>query len=228
MIAPMAAGPDLLPRRPGLRHVDARARPARGARHASSRRWSTSSSGMVKIGDPADPSTFLGPVIRDERRTEDRGVHRVRQARGRGARAPAAAARRTCRAATSSSRRSSATCRNDIRIAQEEIFGPVVSVIPFKDDDEAIAHRQRLDLRARRRHQLPRHREGARARQAHPHRRGVDQQRPQHPRRARSAASRRAASAARAAAAGWRSTPRCSRSPGRPERGSALSRARGR
>ena len=28
--------------------------------------------------------------------------------------------------------------RNDHRIAREEIFGPVVSVIPFKDDDEAV------------------------------------------------------------------------------------------
>ena len=28
--------------------------------------------------------------------------------------------------------------RNHIRIAREEIFGPVVSVIPFADDEEAI------------------------------------------------------------------------------------------
>ena len=29
--------------------------------------------------------------------------------------------------------------RNDMRIAQEEVFGPVLSVIPFRDDDEAVA-----------------------------------------------------------------------------------------
>ena len=29
--------------------------------------------------------------------------------------------------------------RNNMRIAQEEVFGPVLSVIPFKDDEEAIA-----------------------------------------------------------------------------------------
>ena len=29
--------------------------------------------------------------------------------------------------------------RNSMRIAQEEVFGPVLAVIPFKDDDEAIA-----------------------------------------------------------------------------------------
>ena len=29
--------------------------------------------------------------------------------------------------------------RNDMRVAQEEIFGPVLCVIPFKDEEEAIA-----------------------------------------------------------------------------------------
>ncbi|MEO1637987.1 MAG: aldehyde dehydrogenase family protein [Pseudomonadota bacterium] len=32
-----------------------------------------------------------------------------------------------------------ADVRNDMRIAQEEIFGPVLSIIPFKDEAEAIA-----------------------------------------------------------------------------------------
>ena len=32
-----------------------------------------------------------------------------------------------------------ADASNDMRIAQEEIFGPVVTVIPFKDEDELIA-----------------------------------------------------------------------------------------
>ncbi len=29
--------------------------------------------------------------------------------------------------------------RNDMRIAQEEVFGPVLSIIPFEDDEEAVA-----------------------------------------------------------------------------------------
>ena len=37
---------------------------------------------------------------------------------------------------------------NDMTIAQEEIFGPVLSVIPYDDVDDAVAHRQRLRLRA--------------------------------------------------------------------------------
>ena len=32
-------------------------------------------------------------------------------------------------------------------IAQEEIFGPVLSIIPYDDEDDAVAHRQRLALR---------------------------------------------------------------------------------
>ncbi len=39
---------------------------------------------------------------------------------------------------------------NKMRIFQEEIFGPVVSVTTFKDEDEALAHRQRHALRPRR------------------------------------------------------------------------------
>ena len=43
-----------------------------------------------------------------------------------------------------------------MRIFQEEIFGPVVSVTTFKDDDEALVDRQRHALRPRRRHLEPR------------------------------------------------------------------------
>ena len=38
-----------------------------------------------------------------------------------------------------------------MRIAREEIFGPVLSAISFTDEDEAIADRQRHDVRPRRR-----------------------------------------------------------------------------
>ncbi len=46
---------------------------------------------------------------------------------------------------------------NKMRIFQEEIFGPVVSVTTFEDEDEALAHRQRHALRPRRRRVDARH-----------------------------------------------------------------------
>ncbi len=36
--------------------------------------------------------------------------------------------------------------RNDMRIAREEIFGPIAGVIPFDDDDEAVAVANRSDF----------------------------------------------------------------------------------
>ena len=40
--------------------------------------------------------------------------------------------------ATSCSRRSSPRSRNDMTIAQEEIFGPVLSIIPYDDEEDAV------------------------------------------------------------------------------------------
>jgi len=92
---------------------------------------------IVKVGDPADPSVMLGPVIRGERR--DAIEKLIASGRGEGA-----------DLATGGGRPAHldrgffieptifANVRNDMRIAREEIFGPVVSVIPFDDEQEAI------------------------------------------------------------------------------------------
>ena len=84
-------------------------RPTSG--RSSTRRRSTRSSGYVEIG-----------------RREGELVMRRRAGR------PAA----TSSTATSSSRRSSPASRPMDRIAQEEIFGPVLSVIPVDDYDAAV------------------------------------------------------------------------------------------
>jgi len=93
--------------------------------------------GMVKIGDPADPATLLGPVIREERRTKIEEY--IESGKKEGA-----------VLATGGSRPKDlprgyfleptifCDVPNTIRIAREEIFGPVVSVIPFADEDEAV------------------------------------------------------------------------------------------
>ena len=64
---------------------------------------------------------------------------------------------------------------NDMKIAREEIFGPVLSVIPYDDEDEAVAHRQRLRLRPVRLGVDGRRRPRRRGRGPTAHRHGADQ-----------------------------------------------------
>jgi aldehyde dehydrogenase (NAD+) len=93
--------------------------------------------GMVKVGDPADPSTFLGPVIRDERR---RKIEEYIESGKREGAVLAHGGGRPKDLPRGYFLEPTIFCDvpNNIRIAQEEIFGPVVSVIPFRDDDDAI------------------------------------------------------------------------------------------
>ncbi len=93
--------------------------------------------GMVKIGDPADPGNMLGPVVREERRRKIEEHIAAGKADGAtlatGGKRPADQPRGYFLEPTVF-----ANVSNTARIAQEEIFGPVVSVIPFTDDDEAV------------------------------------------------------------------------------------------
>ena len=92
---------------------------------------------IVKVGDPADPSVMLGPVIREERRSaieehiasgREEGADLVT-----GGGRPAHLDRGWFVEPTIFG-----NVRPDMRIAREEIFGPVVSVIPFDDEEDAI------------------------------------------------------------------------------------------
>jgi aldehyde dehydrogenase (NAD+) len=93
--------------------------------------------GTVKIGDPADPSTLLGPVIREERRTK---IEEYIESGKREGAVLATGGGRPQDLPRGYFLEPTIFCAvaNDIRIAREEIFGPVVSVIPFRDEDEAI------------------------------------------------------------------------------------------
>jgi aldehyde dehydrogenase (NAD+) len=91
---------------------------------------------QVVIGHSDDPTTQLGPVAMK------RQLERVEMYIGEG--------RRTAELLTGGHRPGHlergyfieptlfAHVKNDTRIAQEEIFGPVLSLIPFEDEDEAI------------------------------------------------------------------------------------------
>lgn len=92
----------------------------------------------IKIGDPADPTVSYGPLIREvaRKRTEDY----VAIARDEGAtlvaggKRPEGLDRGFFFEPTLFD-----NVRNDSRLAQEEVFGPIGAVIGFDDDDEAIA-----------------------------------------------------------------------------------------
>ncbi|MFG1191801.1 aldehyde dehydrogenase [Xanthobacter flavus] len=93
----------------------------------------------AKLGDPADPQTNMGPVA--TRPQLERVMNYIDIAKQEGA-----------KCVTGGKRGEDAECgegwfveptiftgvRNDMRIAREEVFGPILTVIPFDTDDEAV------------------------------------------------------------------------------------------
>ncbi|MCX8072658.1 MAG: aldehyde dehydrogenase family protein [Candidatus Binatia bacterium] len=92
---------------------------------------------MVHMGNPADPNVTMGPVIRAERRAQIEeyidSAHREGAKLVTGGKRPAHINRGYFVEPTIF-----ADVRNDMRIAREEIFGPVLSVIPYDEVDDAI------------------------------------------------------------------------------------------
>jgi betaine-aldehyde dehydrogenase len=93
----------------------------------------------VKLGDPFDPATDLGPLVSHRQRDSVAGF--VERARGYGAKvvvggeAPggelAAGAYYLPTLVTD--------VAQDSEIVQDEVFGPVLTALPFDTDDEALA-----------------------------------------------------------------------------------------
>ena len=94
-------------------------------------------SAAVRVGDPADPGVLLGPVIRDERRRKIEEY--IEAGRSEGA-TLATGGGRPKDLASGYFLEPTIFCGvdNSMRIAREEIFGPVVSVLPFDDEEDAI------------------------------------------------------------------------------------------
>lgn len=94
----------------------------------------------IRIGDPSDPATQLGPVISDKAR--QRVLSYIDVARDEGA-AVAAGGGVPGDPGLAGGFYVEPTVlrdvRNDMRCAREEIFGPVTVVIPFEDEESAIA-----------------------------------------------------------------------------------------
>jgi len=93
---------------------------------------------VLKVGDPHEPDTVVGPVITAAHR--ERIESYVAIGRGEGAEVVAGGQR-----PEKPDRGYYVTptllagCRPDMRVAREEIFGPVLVAIPFDDEDEGIA-----------------------------------------------------------------------------------------
>jgi aldehyde dehydrogenase (NAD+) len=92
---------------------------------------------FVKLGDPSDPKVTLGPLIREERRKSVESF--IASGKAEGATLAMGGARpRHLEKGFFLEPTIFSAARNDMRIAREEIFGPVVCVIPFEDEAEAL------------------------------------------------------------------------------------------
>jgi aldehyde dehydrogenase (NAD+) len=87
----------------------------------------------IKIGDPRDPSTVLGPLIREQQRQRVEGY--VESGKEQGAELLTGGNRPSGLDKGFFFEPTVFIGTNDMRIAQEEIFGPVFTVVPYSGTD---------------------------------------------------------------------------------------------
>ncbi|HET9664267.1 MAG TPA: aldehyde dehydrogenase [Burkholderiales bacterium] len=94
----------------------------------------------AKMGNPMDINTQVGPVTNKPQ--FEKILKYIDIAKGEGAQPVLGGARATrpeCGEGWFVEPTIFAGVKNEMRIAQEEVFGPVLAVIPFEDEDEAVA-----------------------------------------------------------------------------------------
>jgi acyl-CoA reductase-like NAD-dependent aldehyde dehydrogenase len=93
------------------------------------------------VGDPADPRTDIGPVI--SAGSQERALDHIRAAKAQGARLLTGGTAPDLPAPFNNGFYVSPTIFADVnpqmRLFREEVFGPVVAAMPFKDEAEALA-----------------------------------------------------------------------------------------
>jgi betaine-aldehyde dehydrogenase len=102
--------------------------------------------GGMRIGDPMDPATDVGPLISGDHLDNvmgyiERGLAEGAELRLGGRRAEVAG----CEGGHFVEPTVFAGCSDDMTIVREEIFGPVMSVLRFGDEDEAVARANATD-----------------------------------------------------------------------------------
>jgi acyl-CoA reductase-like NAD-dependent aldehyde dehydrogenase len=93
----------------------------------------------IAVGDPSDPATQMGPLVSQRQQQRVRGYIQTGQHEGAqlvtgGTALPDGLDRGWYVQPTLF-----AAADNTMRIAREEIFGPVITVIPYRDEDDAVA-----------------------------------------------------------------------------------------
>ncbi|SAK68064.1 betaine aldehyde dehydrogenase [Caballeronia fortuita] len=100
----------------------------------------------IRIGSPDDPRTNFGPLASTAQLHKVLGF--IEDGKREGARLVAGGARMTEGAFARGQYVAPtvfADCRDDMRIVREEIFGPVMSILAFDDEDEVIARANDTD-----------------------------------------------------------------------------------
>jgi betaine-aldehyde dehydrogenase len=93
----------------------------------------------MRIGDPMDPQTHVGPLVSEQHMQKVLGY--IARGRAEGARAVVGGQRVTEGALAKGFFVSPTVfdeCRDDMSIVREEIFGPVMSLLTFNDEEEVI------------------------------------------------------------------------------------------
>ena len=92
----------------------------------------------IVVGDPDDPATYVGPLVAE--RQQDRVIGYLRGATDEGARTVVGGPQRPDGVGPGwyVSPTLLSNVDNSMRVAREEIFGPVVCVIPYDNEEDAI------------------------------------------------------------------------------------------
>ena len=101
----------------------------------------------MRVGDPLDPATQVGALISEEHLEKVLGF--IARGRAQGARLVTGGARLTAGELAKGCFVAPTVfddCHDDMDIVRQEIFGPVMSVLEFEDEDEVIARANATDF----------------------------------------------------------------------------------